>query len=237
VAGLLAACISPEQLLSRDSNHAETTAMNVDLLLFPAAEELDVVGPWEMFTLWQLLAAGPERCLLVAETAAPVRCAKGMTVVPHESFASCPPLDVLLVPGGQGTRTEVANPLLIAFVQQQARHCRAVLSVCTGAFILHAAGLLQGKQATTHWGSLDRLRQLADVSVAEDRYTVAGPIWCAAGVSAGIDMTLAFIAATAGEETAGAVQLAAEYFPAPRIYGACNTHPQAPGYSRPGPTS
>jgi transcriptional regulator GlxA family with amidase domain len=125
------------------AGQADIPTMNIGLLLFPAAEELDCVGPWEMFTLWQQLASGPERCLFVAETAAPVLCANGMVVMPHESFASCPPLDVQLVPCGRGTPTEAANPALIGFVQQQAQHCQAVLSVCAGAFILHSAGTVQ----------------------------------------------------------------------------------------------
>ena len=79
--------------------------MKVGILLFPAVEELDFVGPWEMLTMWKQVAGGPETCLLVAQAETPVVCAKGMSVNPHVSFDSCPPMDVLLVPGGMGTRT------------------------------------------------------------------------------------------------------------------------------------
>ena len=107
--------------------------MNVGFLIFPGLEELDLVGPWEM--------AGMS-----------VLCSKGMSLNPHVDFADCPALDYLLVPGGEGTRKEVDNPELIRFVAYQARHCKAVLSVCTGAFILHRAGLLPdcGPRHTGH---------------------------------------------------------------------------------------
>ena len=206
--------------------------MNFGVLIFPDAEELDFVGPWEMITMWAKVADGPDKCLIVAETTAPVVCAKGLSVNPHVSFDGCPQLDVLLVPGGQGTRREVGNAVLVDFVARQARGCSSVLSVCTGSFILHAAGLLAGRRATTHWGSLDRLRALGDVQVVEERWVRDGNVWSAAGVSAGIDLTLAFIAATAGEDAAGRVQLAAEYYPSGRAYGAGETHAQAPAYVR-----
>lgn len=206
--------------------------MNIGVLIFPQVEELDVVGPWELFGLWQRLENGPERCLVVAESLDPVRAAKGLSINPHVCFESCPALDVLLVPGGQGTRKEVLNPVLLDFISDQAEGCRAVLSVCTGAFLLHAAGLLEGRRATTHWGSLDRLRALGDVEVVEERYTEDGPIWTAAGVSAGLDLALAFIAASAGEEAAAEVQLAAEYFPSEIVYGKPSRHPKGPAYLR-----
>lgn len=204
--------------------------MNFGILVFPQVEELDFVGPWEMVGMWRKVAAGPEHCLIVAETLAPVICSKGLSVNPHVSFESCPPLDYLLVPGGQGTRQEVGNDRLRSFLRQQSQSCKALLSVCTGSFLLHAAGLLSGKKATTHWGSLSRLRELGDVEVLEARYTRDGAIWCSAGVSAGIDMTLAFIAEVAGEHVAGQVQLAAEYYPAQTLYGGYANHPDAPTY-------
>ena len=207
--------------------------MNFGILIFPQVEELDFVGPWEMVTMWRQVAGGPEQCLIVAETTAPVVCAKGMSVNPHVDFANCPPLDYLLVPGGQGTRAELKNPAVLDFVKRQAAVAKALLTVCTGSFVLHAAGLLTGKKATTHWGSLQRLRDLGDVEVLEQRYTQDGHIWCSAGVSAGIDMTLAFIAATAGAQAAGKVQFASEYYPDSTSYGDFRNHPQAPTYIRP----
>jgi transcriptional regulator GlxA family with amidase domain len=201
-------------------------------LLFPGLEELDLVGPWEMISLWGKRLDGPEACLTVAQYRQPVACAKGMSLIPHASFDDCPPLDYLLVPGGQGTRTEVDNAALIRFVARQAQGARAILSVCTGAFILHRAGLLKGRRATTHWASMERLAALGDVTVTPERVVRDGTVWTAAGVSAGIDLALAFIASVAGDEVAGKVQLGAEYYPARRIYGEAHRQPQAPAYLR-----
>ena len=204
--------------------------MNAGILIFPDVEELDFVGPWEILGMWGQHAGGPEERLIVAQSGLPVTCAKGMSVVPHVSFEECPSLDMLVVPGGQGTRKEVENEPLIAFIAGQARSCVAVLSVCTGSFLLHRAGLLSGKRATTHWNSLDRLRALGDVHVVEARFVKDGNIWTSAGVSAGVDMMLAFIARYAGEEAAGTTQAAAEYYPMAKGYGAFERHPKAPEY-------
>ena len=206
--------------------------MNFGIIVFNQAEELDFVGPWEMLTMWRKVANGPENCLIVAETLEPITCAKGLSVNPHVSFASCPRLDYLLIPGGQGTRQEVNNRVLIDFVAAQARDCQAVLSVCTGSFVLHAAGLLTSRKATTHWGSLERLRALGDVQVVEQRVVRDGTVWSSAGVSAGIDLMLAFIAHVAGEETAGKVQFEAEYYPSLVNYGGFDKLAQAPAYIR-----
>ena len=206
--------------------------MTFGILIFDQVEELDFVGPWEMLTLWRAQAGGPETCLIVAPTLAPITCAKGLSVNPHASFETCPDLDYLLVPGGMGTRAEVNNPVLVAFIARQAGTCKAVLSVCTGSFLLHAAGLLSGKRATTHWGSLDRLRALGDVEVLEQRHVQDGRIWTSAGIAAGTDQMLAFIASEAGEEAAGKVQLAAEYYPEGIRYGSAHLDPQAPAYLR-----
>jgi len=204
--------------------------MNFGFLIFPNLEELDLVGPWEIIRYWSMLAQGPENCLMVSERSEPVVCNKGMSINPQVIFSECPPLDYLLIPGGQGTRQEVNNEVLIRFVAEQAEHCRAVLSVCTGAFILHRAGLLSGLKATTHWASLDRLRDLGDVTVVEDRIVRDGRIWTAAGVSAGIDMALAFVADVAGEEKAGMIQFGTEYYPSSRSYGHFTKEEKAPQY-------
>jgi transcriptional regulator GlxA family with amidase domain len=203
--------------------------MRFGFVIFPEVEELDFIGPWEMATLWQQVADGPQ-CIVIAERAEPVICAKGLSVNPHVSFADCPQLDFLLVPGGWGTRKEVSNAALLSFIATQAKSCQAVLSVCTGSCVLHAAGLLSGRRATTHWGSLDRLRALGDVQVVEERFTRDGNIWCAAGVSAGIDLTLSLIAEVAGADAAGSVQFAAEYYPSSARYGEYTSDPRAPAY-------
>lgn len=206
--------------------------MNFGIVVFNQVEELDFVGPWEILTMWSKYAGGPENCLIVAQTLVPVICAKGLSINPHVDFATCPALDYLLVPGGQGTRQEVSNPAMLAFLSAQAKHCKAVLSVCTGSFVLHAAGLLSGKRATTHWGSLARLRALGDVEVVEERFVRDGDVWTAAGVSAGMDLMLAFIASMSGEHAAGQVQFNAEYYPSAIRYGGFERHAQAPGYIR-----
>ncbi|MBS1719581.1 MAG: DJ-1/PfpI family protein [Armatimonadetes bacterium] len=207
--------------------------MTAGVLIFDQAEELDLVGPWEMLTMWKQVAGGPE-CLIVAEKVGPVTCAKGLTLLPHASFDDCPTLDLLVVPGGRGTRREVHNPAILDFIRQRAEGCQLALSVCTGAFLLQAAGLLDGKRATTHWESLDRLRALPGVEVLEERFTVDGKIWTSAGVSAGIDMTLAAIAHLAGDEVAGKVQLHAEYFPSDARYGGESVAAYLPRYARQG---
>lgn len=206
--------------------------MTFGILIFPQVEELDFVGPWEMLTMWQQVAGGPP-CLVVAEQMEPVTCAKGLSVNPHVAFDDCPALDYLLVPGGQGTRTQVMNPKLLEFVSQRGESCKALLSVCTGSFVLHAAGLLAGKKATTHWGSLERLRALGNVTVVEERFVQDGNVWSSAGISAGMDVTLAFIAAVAGAEVAANVQFASEYYPSTVRYGSIHkAHPSAPAYIR-----
>lgn len=206
--------------------------MNIGVLIFPDVEELDFVGPWEMFSMWSKHAEGQAHRHIVAQTTLPITCAKGLVVTPGVSFTQCPALDVLLVPGGEGTRREVNNKALINFIKQQATHCTHILSVCTGSFLLHRAGLLSGKRATTHWNSLDRLRGLGDVEVVEDRFIADGNIWTSAGVSAGMDMSLAFIAEHAGVEAASKTQAAAEYYPISTNYGNFHQHPKAPQYIR-----
>jgi transcriptional regulator GlxA family with amidase domain len=206
--------------------------MNFGFLLFPDLEELDLVGPWEMISMWSKYAGGPQKCLMVAETQAPVTCTNGMILTPHASFDDVSQLDYLLIPGGFGTRSQVKNERLIGFVAKQAQHCRAILSVCTGSFILHAAGLLYGKKATTHWSSLKALRDQGDVEVVEERFVTDGNLWISSGVSAGMDLALEFIKQEAGEETAGKVQSLAEYYPSGKLYGSFHRDPNAPGYLR-----
>lgn len=205
-------------------------AMTFGFLIFPDVEELDFVGPWEIVGTWGKFFGGPEQRLVVAETAAPVVGANGLSLNPHVTFASCPQLDYLLVPGGQGSRVQVDNPAFIDFIRRQAAGCKAVLSVCTGSFLLQRAGLLDNKKATTHWGELPKLRKLPGLSVVEERFVHNENIWTAAGVSAGIDLALAFIASEAGEDVAGQVQFFAEYYPSGKRYGRAHLDEKAPRY-------
>jgi transcriptional regulator GlxA family with amidase domain len=206
--------------------------MNFGILVFPEVEELDFVGPWEMLSVWRLVDEGAPKPLIVAESADSVACANGLSVNPQVSFADCPPLGFLLVPGGSGTRRQVENGALVEFIEAHAGACQCVLSVCTGAFLLHRAGLLSGRRATTAWPELARLRSLGDVDVVEERVVRDGKIWSSAGVSAGMDLALELIATFAGEEVAGRVQASTEYFPSHRRYGDFHAGPEAPAYVR-----
>ena len=200
-------------------------------LMFPGFEELDLVGPWEMAAMWKAYAGGPQ-CLTVAATEGAMRCAKGLTVNADLGFAACPMLDYLLVPGGYSAFEAMRDATTLDFVRRQAEGARAVLSVCTGAFVLAAAGLLQDRCATTHWKALHRLSAWPGVSVRQERYVHDGAVWTSAGVSAGIDLLLAFIAAEDGEEAAGTVQFNAEYYPEARLHGMAHRGPEAPAYVR-----
>jgi len=149
-----------------------------------------------------------------------------------DEFTDYPSLDYLLVPGGIGSRKALEDRDVLQFIQQQAKTCQAVLSVCTGSLILYAAGLLTGKRVTTYWGCLEELKAHSDVTVVDDRFVRDGHIWTSAGVSAGMDMALAFIADQASEEVAGKVQLYTEYYPDSIRYGRSHLRDDLPGYIR-----
>ena len=187
-------------------------------LIFDVFEDMDFSGPWEMIALWSQYYNGPQEFFTVSQGDGFVTSINNLVIQAHYRFEQCPKFDYLLVPGGQGTRVEVSNTILTNFIRSQAAHCQHVLSVCTGTFLLYAAGLLNGKKATTHWAMLDTLRSHAEVQVVEQRFVRDENIWTAAGISAGIDMALAFIAAISGNEIAGKVQLMAEYYPFNKIY-------------------
>lgn len=170
--------------------------------------------------------------ITVSQAGHSVTCSKGLKIIPDHSFLSCPALDYLLIPGGMGTRVEVNNQELIYFIRKQSKNCKNMLSVCTGSFLLHAAGLLTHRKSTTHWMSLDRLKAFQEINVVEKRYVKDGNIWTSAGISAGIDMTLAFIAEIAGKETAGKIQMFAEYFPESKNYINLEEISNLPAYLR-----
>lgn len=185
--------------------------MNAAFLLFDDLEELDLVGPWEMMTVWHEYLGGPA-CDMVAKTTGEISCAKTMRLLPHLTLEQLPNPDYLFIPGGIGTRKAMQDPILLDYVRQQAATGTATLSICTGSFILQAADLLAGKRATTHWSQLETLAELG-VDVVKQRHLQQDNIWTSAGVSAGIDMTLTFIAHTAGQEIANKVRHYTEYYP------------------------
>jgi transcriptional regulator GlxA family with amidase domain len=197
-------------------------SLRLGILIFDDAEELDFVGPWEVFTMANEAAIrdkieAPFDPVMIAQSSAPVRCRKGMIVTPHVTTADCGKLDILLVPGGQGTRREVSNKALLEWIAKTAAGCQWVTSVCTGALLLAAAGPARGKRVTTHWGFVEQLRARGEVAeVLENvRYVRDGNVVTAAGVSAGIDMALWLVGQIRDPAFARKVQRAMEYDPAP----------------------
>ena len=204
----------------------------VGICVFPGVEELDFVGPWEVFTMWRSYASGPARIETVAESCEPLVCAKGLKIIPDMSVDDAPDYDFLLLPGGFAALEVAKRAPFLEFVRRQASTASAVLSVCSGAWILYAAGLLNGKKATTHWKLMQELAGQPEVEAVSRRYVRDGNIWTSAGVSAGIDMSLAFVAALAGEEAAGIVQLNSEYYPDGRVYDEGGQQDCMPRYAR-----
>ncbi len=181
----------------------------VGLLVFPRVQQLDLTGPYEVF------ASMPEtRVELISKTLEAVVSATGLTLTPTVTFATCPQLDVLCVPGGAGVNALLTDPETLTFVKRQASGARYVTSVCTGALVLGAAGLLQGKRATTHWAAHDLLAAFGAIPT-QGRVVRDGTLLTGGGVTAGIDFALTLAAELAGQAAAEAVQLGLEYAPAP----------------------
>ena len=195
----------------------------IGIYIFDGAEELDFVGPFEVFTMSNELADHLEEdeprtdVVLISEKGGRTECAKGMIVVAHHSFANAPKLDVILIPGGRGTRKEVLKPQVLDWVGKVARDCEWVTSVCTGALLLTAAGPGAGKRVTTHWGFIEALEERGEAAevLRNVRYVRDGNLVTAAGVSAGIDMALWLLGQIYGVEHARMVQRMMEYDPAP----------------------
>lgn len=189
-------------------------SMQVSMLVFDDAEVLDVAGPYEVFSI-----AGrrhnlrPFQVSLVAERAGPVTLRNGFVVQPHFTTADAPAAEILIVPGGAGTRRELHNLELIAWIRRTGSEARLILSVCTGALLLGAAGMLDGLEATTHHGSIGLLREVAPrARVREgERFVDNGRIVVAAGVAAGIDMSLHVIERLLGPELAEEAAMYMEY--------------------------
>ena len=183
--------------------------LNIGFLLFPRLTQLDLTGPYEVFS--RLPGA---RVRLVWKALEPVRADTGIGMLPDTTLAECPPLDLVCVPGGPGVAALMEDEEVLDFLRRQAAGVRYVTSVCTGALVLGAAGLLRGKRATTHWASHDFLSALGAVPT-EGRVVRDGTLFTGGGVTAGIDFALAVAAEIAGPEAAQAIQLHIEYAPAP----------------------
>ena len=186
------------------------------LLIFEGVEELDFAGPWEVFTTSALLRDRSDTVVLIAQQSGPVRCSKGMRVLPDRTLTDHPPLDVLLVPGGAGIRREVANPAITDWIRATSASAAWTTSVCTGALLLHEAGPARGRRVATHHSFEDTLQDRGDITVVRDaRYVVDGNLVTSQGVSAGIDMALWLVGALHGRNHSRAVRRYIQYEPAP----------------------
>lgn len=194
--------------------------MDIGIVVFPDVEELDFAGPWEVLGEW---AEGhPEdgvRLRLLARDGGAVRCRKGLRVVPDATLADAGRLDVVIFPGGRGTRPLLGDEEMLAWVRERAAAGTLMTSVCTGSLVYAAAGLLDGRPATTHWSALGELREAGrDVDVREsDRFVDEGSVVTAAGVSAGIDMALHLVERLHSTERARDVRREIQYDPAPPV--------------------
>ncbi|MEQ7126762.1 DJ-1/PfpI family protein [Actinopolymorpha sp. B11F2] len=192
----------------------------IGIVLFDGVEELDAIGPWDVLAHWARRYPDDGFAVsCVSRDGGPVECAKGLTVRAHHSYADAPGFEVLLHPGGRGTRPLVRDEAHLAWVRRQRENVALMTSVCTGSLVYAAAGLLAGRPATTHWGAVDELAEL-DPSVtvrAEERFVDDGDMITSAGVSAGIDMALHLVSRLAGVERARQVRRGIQYDPAPPV--------------------
>jgi transcriptional regulator GlxA family with amidase domain len=198
--------------------------LNVGIFIFDGVEVLDFAGPFEVFSRTRLTAGVESRrseetapfvVFTVARGLAPVVATGGLRVLPAFDFATAPRIDLLVVPGGFGTRLLLGESAVLDWIRQTAAQARRVTSVCTGSLLLAATGLLAGRRATTHWGALDLLARLdSSIRVERDLRVVDDGIVTSAGVSAGIDMALAVVESLHGQEVADET---ARYIEFPRV--------------------
>jgi transcriptional regulator GlxA family with amidase domain len=194
--------------------------VRIGIALFEDAEELDFAGPWEVLAAWsgQWPDDGVE-VLTVADTLDPVRCAKGLRVLPDATWETAGRLDVLVYPGGMGTRPQLGDEAIRERVRGLANDGTLMTSVCTGSLVYADAGLLDGRPATTHWAQLELLRSLGrEIDVrGDDRFVDDGEVITAAGVSAGIDMALHLVSRLHSPERAKDVKRYIQYDPDPPV--------------------
>jgi len=192
----------------------------IGILLFDDVEELDAVGPWEVLAHWTLeypQDGWAVSCL--SRDGRPVTAAKGLVLGAHVALADAPALDVLLHPGGHGTRRLLRDPAHLDWVRAQRAAVPLMTSVCTGSLVYAAAGLLQGRPATTYWGAIDELHAIdPTIDVREhERWVDDGDLITSSGVSAGIDMALHLVIRLAGADRAREVKRGIQYDPQPPI--------------------
>ena len=181
----------------------------VGFLVYANVTQLDVTGPYEVLSKMR----GAEMWL-IGKTGAPLRADSGFTISPTSTFVDCPQLDLICVPGGEGVASLLTDAETLAFLRKQSLKARYVTSVCTGALLLGAAGLLKGRRATTHWMAMEFLDAFGAIAV-DERVVVDGNVITGGGVTAGIDFGLQVVAEVAGEAMARAIQLGIEYDPHP----------------------
>ena len=184
-------------------------SFHIGLLLFPDITQLDMTGPYEVFIKFP-----DTKVHLVWKSREPVTAGGGMQIVPTTTFSECPQLDLICVPGGGGMNALLNDAETLGFIRAQAKGARYVTSVCTGALVLGAAGLLKGKRAATHWMSREMLSAFGATPVAE-RVVVDGSTITGGGVTAGIDFALHVAAHLHGAAFAQKTQLGMEYDPKP----------------------
>ena len=186
--------------------------LNAGIFIFDGVEVLDFAGPFEVFSRTRLVPgidsrrsedSAPFRVFTVAQAAGPVTATGDLRVLPHFDFDSAPRIDLLVIPGGFGTRPLLENAAVREWIRRSAKEARHTTSVCTGALLLARAGLLSGRRATTHWGALDLLASIdPTVTVERGLRVVQDGIITSAGVAAGIDMALSVVEALHGKAVA-----------------------------------
>lgn len=183
--------------------------LRIGLLVFPDIMQLDMTGPHEVFT-----KLPDTQVMLVWKSLEPVKAAGGMRILPDVTYADCPQLDVICVPGGSGMNALLNDEETLGFLRKQAETARYATSVCTGSLVLGAAGLLKGRRAACHWMSRDMLKKFGAIPDGS-RVVIDGNYVSGGGVTAGIDFGLTLAAEIFGEDVAKAVQLGIEYAPHP----------------------
>lgn len=197
---------------------SETTSIGI--FLFEGAEELDWAGPWEVLATWSM--GWPDdnvKVFTVARDQGPITCAKGLRVLADHTWEDAPDLDVLVYPGGRGTRPQIGDEAIRGWLRGLTARGTLMTSVCTGSLVFADAGLLDNGPATTHWSTLDTLAGLGiGIEVRpDDRFVDRGDVVTAAGVSAGIDMALHLIARLHSKDRAREVRRYIQYDPEPPV--------------------